>query len=94
MLSFSEKREYLLTVLLRAESLTPTEKIVALAMAFKIDENGNVDLRIRELAVFSSLNPRSVRRAIMRLREKINLEVRVEGKKNIYRFIQWSSLAI
>ena len=43
MLTFKEKKEHVLNVLLRSQSLSPTEKLVAVAMVFKIDDNGVVD---------------------------------------------------
>ena len=70
MLTFPEKKEHLLNILLRAETLSPTEKLVAVAMVFKISDNGVVDLRMKELAELSSLSVRGLRDVLKRLQSK------------------------
>ena len=81
-----------MTVLFRAKTLSSPEKIVALALAFKINSYGVSDIRIREISELASLDPRTVRRVIESLKEKIELQVRPEGRKNTYYFIQWGLL--
>ena len=92
MLTFTEKREYLLSVLLRAKSLSTTEKMVAVAMAFKVDDHGIVDLRMDEIAVLSSMTIRGLRDVLKRLHDKIDLDIRKGKAKNTYYFVQWKLL--
>ena len=70
MLTFTEKKEHLLNILLRAETLSPTEKLVAVAMVFKISDNGVVDLRMKEIAELSSLSVRGLRDVLNAFRPK------------------------
>ena len=92
MLTFQEKREHLLNVLLRAESLTTVEKMVAIAMVFKIQDNGVVDLRMTEIASLSSLTVRGLRDVLKRLNQKIDLDIRGGVSRNTYYFVQWRML--
>ena len=92
MLTFQEKREHLLNVLLRAESLTTVEKMVAIAMVFKIQDNGVVDLRMTEIASLSSLTVRGLRDVLKRLNQKIGLDIRGGASRNTYYFVQWRLL--
>ena len=70
MLTLQEKKDHVLNVLFRAESLSPTEKLVAVAMVFKINDNGVVDLRMAEIATLSSLTIRGLREVLKRLQSK------------------------
>ena len=92
MLTFQEKREYLLTVLFRSKSLSSSEKLVALALAFKIDYTGITRITQAELGAMSSMNKKSARRNLYRLKEKIGLEIIKSGRSNEYRFIQWNQI--
>ena len=92
MLTFQEKREYLISVLLRAKSLSTTEKMVAVAMAYKVDDHGVVDLRMDEIAALSSMTVRGLRDVLKRLHAKIDLDIRNGKAKNTYYFVQWKLL--
>ena len=92
MLTFDEKKHYLLNALFRSNRLTSSEKIVALAMAFKINPDGSSNLTLREIGELSSLTKVTVKVCIGRLEEKIGLDVLRTPKKNYYRFTQWSGI--
>ena len=92
MLTFKEKREHVLNVLLRSQSLSPTEKLVAVAMVFKINDSGVVDLRMGEIAQLSSLTIRGLRYILKRLQEKNIFDVRHDGYRKTYYFVMWRML--
>jgi len=92
MLTFIEKKEHVLNVLLRAETLSPTEKLVAVAMVFKINDNGVVDLRMKEIAVLSSLTVRGLREVLKRLQAKQIFDTRYHNAKKTYYFVMWRML--
>ena len=92
MLTFTEKKEHLLNILLRAETLSPTEKLVAVAMVFKISDNGVVDLRMKEIAELSSLTVRGLREVLKRLQAKRIFDTRFHGAKKTYSFPMWRML--
>ena len=92
MLTFKEKREHVLNVLLRSQSLSPTEKLVAVAMVFKINDNGVVDLRMIEIATLSSLTIRGLRDVLKRLQAKRIFDTRFHGAKKTYSFPMWRML--
>ena len=92
MLTFKEKREHVLNVLLRSQSLSPTEKLVAVAMVFKINDNGVVDLRMVEIATLSSLTIRGLRDVLKRLQAKKIFDTRYHEAKKTYYFAMWRML--
>ena len=92
MLTFTEKKEHLLNILLRAETLSPTEKLVAVAMVFKISDNGVVDLRMKEIAELSSLSVRGLRDVLKRLQAKKIFDTRYHSAKKTYYFVMWRRL--
>ena len=92
MLTYQEKREYLMTVLFRSKKLSKSEKLVALALAFKIDYTGVTRMTQAEIGVMASLTPKGVRTVLQRLTQKIQLEVRKEKGRNTYYFIQWAQI--
>ena len=92
MLTFIEKKEHVLNVLLRAETLSPTEKLVAVAMVFKINDNGVVDLRMKEIAELSSLTIRGLRDVLKRLQVKNIFDIRYHNAKKTYYFLMWRML--
>ena len=92
MLTYQEKREYLMTVLFRAKSLSKAEKLVALALVFKIDYTGVTRMTQAEIGAMASLTPKGVRTVLQRLTQKIQLEVRKEKGRNTYYFIQWAQI--
>ena len=92
MLTFPEKKEHVLNVLLRAETLSPTEKLVAVAMVFKIGDNGVVDLRMKEIAELSSLSVRGLRDVLKRLQAKKIFDTRYHNAKKTYYFVMWRLL--
>jgi hypothetical protein len=92
MLTFKEKREHVLNVLLRSQSLSPTEKLVAVAMVFKINDNGVVDLRMVEIATLSSLTIRGLRDVLKRLQAKKIFDTRFHNAKKTYYFAMWRML--
>ena len=92
MLTFTEKKEHLLNILLRAETLSPTEKLVAVAMVFKISDNGVVDLRMKEIAELSSLTVRGLRDVLKRLQAKNIFDTRYHEAKKTYYFAMWRML--
>ena len=92
MLTFIEKKEHVLNVLLRAETLSPTEMLVAVAMGFKISDNGVVDLRMKEIAVLSSLTVRGLREVLKRLQAKQIFDTRYHNAKKTYYFVMWRML--
>ena len=92
MLTFKEKREHVLNVLLRSQSLSPTEKLVAVAMVFKINDNGVVDLRMVEIATLSSLTIRGLRDVLKRLQAKRIFDTRFHGAKKTCSFVMWRML--
>jgi len=92
MLTYQEKREYLMTVLFRAKSLSKSEKLVALALAFKIDYTGVTRMTQAEIGSMASLTPKGVRLVLQSLTRKIELEVRKAKGRNTYYFIQWAHI--
>ena len=92
MLTLQEKKEHVLNVLFRAESLSPTEKLVAVAMVFKINDNGVVDLRMAEIATLSSLTIRGLREVLKRLQSKKIFDTRYHNAKKTYYFVMWRML--
>jgi predicted transcriptional regulator len=92
MLTLTEKREHVLNVLLRAETLSSTEKLVAVVMVFKINDLGVVDLRMSEIAQLSSLTTRGIRYVLKRLQEKNIFDARYQGAKKTYSFVMWRML--
>ena len=92
MLTLIEKREHILNVLLRAETLSSTEKLVAVAMVFKINDLGVVDLRMSEIAQLSSLTIRGLRDVLKRLQAKQIFDTRYHEAKKTYYFAMWRML--
>jgi|TARA_R100000656_G_C3932833_1_gene125184 hypothetical protein len=92
MLTFHEKREHLLTVLIRATSLSTAEKMVALALVFKLDSDGRSYLTLKDICSLASMTEKTARGAVRRLESKIGLEVDRSFKKYTYRFPQWRAL--
>ena len=92
MLTLTEKREHVLNVLLRAETLSSTEKLVAVAMVFKINDLGVVDLRMSEIAQLSSLTIRGLRDVLKRLQAKQIFDTRYHEAKKTYYFAMWRML--
>ena len=92
MLTLTEKREHVLNVLLRAETLSSTEKLVAVAMVFKINDLGVVDLRMSEIAELSSLTIRGLRDVLKRLQAKQIFDTRYHEAKKTYYFAMWRML--
>ena len=92
MLTLIEKREHILNVLLRAETLSSTEKLVAVAMVFKINDLGVVDLRMSEIAELSSLTIRGLRDVLKRLQAKQIFDTRYHEAKKTYYFAMWRML--
>ena len=78
--------------MLRAETLSPTEKLVAVAMVFKISDNGVVDLRMKEIAELSSLTIRGLREVLKRLQAKKIFDTRYHSAKKTYYFVMWRLL--
>ena len=89
MLTFQEKKGHILNVLLRAQTLSPTEKLVSVAMVFKINDNGVVDLRMSEIALLSSLSVRGLRDVLKRLQAKHIFDTRYHGAKKTYYLAMW-----
>ena len=92
MLTYQQKKDILTVQLFQSQRLTSSEKLVALCMAFMIDDRGNVDIRMPQLASMSRLHKRTVIRVLKSLAEKINLETNVAGRRNVYYFVQWRKL--
>jgi DNA-binding MarR family transcriptional regulator len=92
MLTFQEKREHLMTVILRARSLSTLEKMVSIAIIFKVDSDGRCHLTQRELCELSSTTRPSLQRVIRGLEKKIQLDVERGRRKNTYRLYQWRLL--
>jgi|TARA_R100000656_G_scaffold37856_1_gene31947 hypothetical protein len=92
MLTFKEKREHILDVLFRAQSLSPTEKLVSVVMVFKINDDGVVDLRMSEIALLSSLSVRGLRDVLKRLQAKQIFDTRYHEAKKTYYFGMWRML--
>ena len=92
MLTLTEKREHVLNVLLRAETLSSTEKLLAVAMVFKINDLGVVDLRMSEIAQLSSLTIRGLRDVLKRLQAKQIFDTRYHEAKKTYYFAMWRML--
>ena len=79
-------------MLLRAETLSSTEKLVAVAMVFKINDLGVVDLRMKEIAELSSLTVRGLRDVLKRLQAKNIFDTRYHEAKKTYYFAMWRML--
>ena len=92
MLTFQQKREHLLTVIFMATGLSSSEKLVALCLAFNIDDSGRSTLKMNQLSQMSRLHLRHVRKMVRVLESKIDLNVRHGGRGNTYFFPQWSHL--
>ncbi len=92
MLNFEGKRQYLLTALFRSKKLRSSEKLVALAMAFKINSDGTSNLTLKELGELCSFTKRTVKKSIVGLEDKIGLNVNRTPAKNHYSFDQWDRL--
>jgi len=92
MLTYQQKKDILTVELFQSQRLNSSEKLVALCMAFMVDDRGNVDIRLPQLAYMSRLHKRTVIRVLKALAKKISLETSVEGRKNIYYFVQWRHL--
>jgi hypothetical protein len=89
MLTFKEKKELLQTRLLRAQSLTTSEKMVGLSLLHKVDDNGECDVRMHELMGMSGMSKSGVYRSLLNLSEKIQLKISRRGCENKYSFYQW-----
>lgn len=92
MLTYQQKKDILTVQLFQSQRLTSSEKLVALCMACMIDDRGQVDMRMSQLSYMSRLHVRTVIRVLKSLAEKISLETNVEGRGNVYYFVQWSHL--
>ena len=92
MLTYEQNKEILTGQLFQSHRLTSSEKLVALCMAYMIDDRGQVDMRMPHLAFMSRLHKRTIIRVLKSLAEKINLETNVEGRRNVYYFVQWRHL--
>lgn len=89
MLTFREKKEILQTRLLRAQSLTTAEKMVALSLLHTVDDKGSCNVRMKELMGMSGLSKSGVYRSLRGLGEKISLNIGRKGCENCYYFQQW-----
>jgi len=89
MLTFKEKKEILQTRLLRAESLTTAEKMVALSLLHTVDDKGFCNVRMKELMGLSGLSKSGVYRSLQALGRKIKLDIARQGCRNQYYFQQW-----
>jgi len=65
---------------------------VAVAMVFKIGDNGVVDLRMKEIAELSSLTVRGLRDVLKRLQSKKIFDTRYHNAKKTYYFVMWRLL--
>ena len=92
MLTFQEKREFLLAGLIRSERLGTSEKMVAIALAFRVDSDGSSNITTREIMALASLSRQGVQNCIHGLEDKIDLIVSRTPAKNTYQFRQWSGL--
>ena len=92
MLTYQQKKDILTVQLFQSQRLTSSEKLVALCMAYMIDDRGQVDMRMPQLAFMSRLHKRTIIRVLKSLAEKINLETNVEGRRHVYYFVQWRHL--
>ena len=92
MLTYQQKKDILTVELFQSQRLSSSEKLVALCMAYMIDDRGRVDMRMPQLSYMSRLSVRTVIRVLKSLAEKISLETNVEGRRNVYHFVQWRHL--
>jgi|TARA_Y100000310_G_scaffold280023_1_gene299492 hypothetical protein len=94
MLTFQQKKEFIMTQLFQAQSLDSSEKLVALCMVFKyIDDRGRCVAPIADLAKMARRHRRTIERIINSLEKKINLDVTYKnGTVSVYTFIQWAEL--
>ena len=92
MLTFQEKKEHLMTVIIRARSLSTLEKMVSLVIIFKADSDGRCHLTQREICDLCTTSKPSLKRVIKSLESKILLEVDRVARKNNYRLHQWRML--
>jgi len=90
MLNVSEKKDFLMAQLFRAETLSSKEKLVALCLAFKLDDNGCSDVKMSELRNLTAMSRKTAYLSLRGLNEKINLEISKRGRNNRYRFPQWT----
>ena len=92
MLTFKQKREHLLTVIFMAKGLSSSEKLVALCLAFNIDDSGRSKIKMDELSQMSRLHLRHVRKMVRALENKIDLNVRHGSRGNTFYFPQWAQI--
>ena len=92
MLTFQQKKDFMMAQLFQAKSLNSSEKLVALCMVFKIDDHGRSDIRVTELSDMARRHERTIRHIIHALQAKIDLHVTFSQGKNVYTFIQWAQL--
>ena len=89
MLNVSEKKDFLMAQVFRAQSLSPKEKLVALCLAFKLDDQGCSDVRMSELMELTGMSRKTAYLSIQGLKGKIQLDVIKRGRANHYLFPQW-----
>ncbi len=94
MLTYHQKKDFILTQLFQARSLSASEKLVALCMVYKyIDDRGRCEVSLAELSQMARRNHRTTRRIIKALEDKIDLKVnRKRGTTSSYTFVQWAQL--
>jgi len=94
MLTYHQKKEFIMTQLFQAQSLDSSEKLVALCLVFKyIDDRGRCEASITDLAKMARRHRRTIERIIESLEDKIKLDVRrSNGTTSVYTFIQWAEL--
>ena len=94
MLTYQQKKEFIMTQLFQAQSLDSSEKLVALCLVFKyIDDHGRCEASITALSTMARRHRRTIERIIESLESKINLKVsRSNGTVSVYTFIQWAEL--
>ena len=94
MLTYQQKKEFIMTQLFQAQSLDSSEKLVALCLVFKyIDDRGRCEAPIADLAKMARRHRRTIERIIESLETKIKLDVkRANGTTSVYTFVQWAEL--
>ena len=90
MLNVSEKKDFLMAQLFRAETLSSKEKLVGLCLAFKLDDNGCSDVKMSELRSLTGMSSKTAYLSLRGLNKKISLEISKRGRSNRYRFPQWT----
>ncbi len=94
MLTYQQKKEFIMTQLFQAQSLNSSEKLVALCLVFKyIDDRGRCEAPITDLANMARRHRRTIEHILESLETKIKLDVkRANGITSVYTFVQWAEL--